>query len=140
MYKKIAEANHQYGSTLIISAQYNYIDGSFDGGVFDGNKIPFVAEHNLTFNARYIINNNWSTTAETRYTGSRHQAGDYGNVFDKLPSFTTVNAQISYQQKNWTASLRINNLTDESYASYALFDSFYPAPERNAMAKIRYEF
>lgn len=136
----ILEGAHQYNADLKLNAQYNYINGTFDGGVFDGNQIPFVAEHSLTFNAQYKINTNWLSTAEARYTGSRYQAGDYGNIFDKLPSFTTINAQLSYHQKHWVASLRINNLTDESYAGYALFDSFYPAPERNVMAKFRYDF
>lgn len=140
----ILEGSHQYTSALNLTAQYNYIDGTFDGGSFDGNAIPFVAKHNLTLNAQYKISSNWSTTAEARYTGSRFQAGDYGNSVDKLPSLTIINAHISYQQKDWSASVRINNLTDKSYAGYAAYDGFssgyYPAPERNIMAKVSYEF
>jgi len=140
----IAESRIQYSSALNMGVQYNYIDSRFDGGAFDGKEIPFVAKHNLTINAQYKISSSWSTTAEARYTGERYQAGDYGNNVDKVPALTLLNAQIRYQQKDWSASLRINNLTNETYAGYVVYNGFssgyYPAPERNVMAKIRYEF
>ncbi|MGD9390807.1 MAG: TonB-dependent receptor, partial [Thioalkalispiraceae bacterium] len=120
----ILEGTHQYSPVFNLNAQYNYIDSSFDGGPFDGNDIPFVASHNLTLNAHYKITGNWSTTAEARYTGSRYQGGDYTNSVDKLPSLTVLNAQLRYQQKNWSASLRINNLTDKDYAGYAVYNGF----------------
>lgn len=138
------EVSHQFNDKLNMNAQYSYIDGKFDGGSYDGNHIPFVAEHSLTVNAQYQITSNWLTTAEARYTGSRYHASDYDNAFEKLPSITVINAQLRYQQNNWTASLRINNLTDKTYAGNAGYNGFssyyYPAPERNIMAKLRYDF
>jgi len=136
----IIEGRHQYTPAFNFISQYNYIDGAFDGGSFDGKHIPFVAKHNLTVTAQYKINRNWSTTTEARYTSERFQAGDYSNIFNTLPSLTLLNAQLGYQEKNWSASVRINNLMDKSYAGYATFNAYYPAPERNIMAKLRYEF
>ena len=136
----ILEGTHQFTSKFNLNAQYNYIDGSFDGGSFNGNDIPFVAKQNITLNAGYKISSKWSTTAEVRRTSSRHQAADYTNSREKLPSVTIVNTQVRFQHNNWLASLKINNLTNEKYANYATFDSYYSAPERNVIAKVRYNF
>lgn len=136
----VLEGAHQFTSKFNLNAQYSYIDATFDGGSFDGNDIPFVAKQNITLNAGYKLSTKWSTTAEVRHTSSRHQAADYSNSQDKLPAVTIVNAQIRYQHENWTASLKINNLTNEKYAGYATSDSYYSAPERNVTAKVRYNF
>ena len=136
----IIEAKHQFSKKASINIQYNYIDGSFEGGAFNGKTIPFVAKHNLTLNGRYKINKNWSTYAEARYTSERYQASDYANTFELLPALTLLNLQLQYQMNNWLASLRINNISDEKYSGFATFDSYYPSPERNIMAKVKYNF
>jgi len=136
----ILDFSHKFTQQLSINTQYNYINGLLEGGSFNGKTIPFVSTNNLTVNTYYKINTNWSTYLEARYTSERYQAADYANTKDKLPELTLVNLQIKYEINNWLASLRINNLSNEKYASYATFDSYYPALERNIMAKVRYNF
>ena len=134
------EGKHKFTSAFDLNAQYSYIDGTFEGGTYDGKKIPFVATNNLTVNAHYKFSNNWSTYAEARYTSERYQASDYANTRDQLPSLTVLNIQVQHKVNNWLTSLRINNLGDKKYASYATFDGYYPAPERNLAVKVRYNF
>lgn len=138
------EGKHKFTSTFSLNAQYSYIDGTFEGGTYDGNKIPFVATDNLTVNTHYKLDSNWSTYAELRYTSERYQATDYSNSVEILPTLTLLNLQLQYKSTNWLTSLRINNITDKKYVSYAsssaFFESFYPAPDRNISLKVRYNF
>ena len=136
----ILEGGHHFTPSFSVKAQYNYIDGTFDGGSFSGNAIPFVAKQNLSASASYKISSTWTTSTDIRYISSRFQAADYSNTLDKLSEVTTINAQLRYQLRNWSAALRINNITNEKYVSYAVFNGYYTAPERNVMANVRYTF
>ena len=140
----IIDLKHQFSRKLTVRSQYNYINAKFSGGVFDNKAIPFVSEHSLTLNANYKLNSEWATYAEARYNHEKYQAGDYTNQGDVLPALTLINAQVQYKTGNWQTSLRINNLTNEKYASYITYSSFgsgyYSAPERNISAKVKYSF
>lgn len=134
------EGNQKITSKFSISAQYGYIDGKFNSGSFEGNDIPFVSKHKFTINAAYKMSKAFSGTAELNYISDRFQASDYKNEKDKLPELTLLNLHARYTKNNWLISLRLNNITNESYSGYATFDGYYPAPERNFMAKFQYNF
>jgi len=136
----IFDLKHQFTHKLTINTQYNYINGSFDGGSFDGKAIPLVSEHKLTLKAQYSLNTAWSTYAEAQYNSERYQAADYTNTNDLLPALTLLNLQLKYEKENWLASIRINNISNEKYSTYASGNGYYPSPERNVTAKVRYQF
>ena len=136
----ILDLKHKFNKKLSINTQYNYINGIFEGGSFNGKSIPFVAENNITLNANYLINSSFSTYIEAHYIGERFQAADYANTKDKIPEVTTFNLHVQYKINDWVSSIRINNLSNEKYASYVTSDGYYSAPERNISAKVRYNF
>jgi len=146
----ILEASWQLMKKLTLAGQYSFIDAKFDEGSFKGNDIPFVAENTAHLSANYKIDSNWSLFGEVQYIGDRYAAGDLTNNFEQLDGYTILNMNISYQRKNWTAGLRINNIADKKYSDFATtaFNSaifatdiaFYAAPERNFSLSVQYSY
>jgi len=149
----IFEANWQAMKKLTLAGQYSFIDAKFDNGSFKGNDIPFVAENTAHLSANYNVDSNWSLFGEVQYIGDRYAAGDLTNAFEQLDGYTILNMNVSYKRKNWTAGLRINNITDKKYSDYATTAynaaippfgatdiAFYAAPERNASLSVQYSY
>jgi len=149
----ILEGSWQATKKLTLASQYSFIDAKFDEGSFKGNDIPFVAENTAHLSASYQFNSNWRLFAEAQYIDDRFAAGDLTNNFGELDGYTILNMNISYQRKNWTADLRINNITDKKYSDFAAtaYNSaippfgatdiaFYAAPERNASLSVQYSY
>lgn len=111
-----------------------------------GDRMPGVSLHNLNASANYAVTNQWSVGLSAvahsgsflrgnennehqegaiRYTYQRLADGTLGLVAlpptqnpGKIPGYATLNFQTSYRlNKEWTASLIINNLLDKEYFS-----------------------
>jgi iron complex outermembrane receptor protein len=127
---------------LDVSAQFAYVDATFDGGSFDGKAIPFVAAQRAQLSANYGLAqwglSHWHLFGELQYTGQRYQDSDYSNTLAKLPTLTLLNLAMDYDQKDWRIGARLNNVSNKKYNSYAVYNSYYPAPERNAMLTVTY--
>ena len=149
----ILEASWQAMKKLTLAGQYTYIDAEFDEGAFKGNDIPFVADNTAHLSANYKFDSNWSLFGEVQYIGDRYGAGDLTNSFEQLDGYTILNMNINYQHKNWSAGLRINNLTDKKYSDFsataynaaippigATDIAFYAAPERNISLSVQYAY
>lgn len=134
------EGHYQATPKLTLGAQYNYTDAKFDEGNFDGNRIPFVAKNMALLTANYDLTSQWKLFAELQYISDRVQAGDFANSRDTLDGYTLANVAAHYKQKNLTISGRIQNLLGKEYSSYATFDSYYTAPERNAILSVNYAY
>ena len=136
------ESRTHLGEHLGIAAQLAYVDARFDGGSFDGNTIPFVAAQCAQVSARYGLGQHglqhWHLFGELQYTGKRYQDSDYSNSLEKLPGQTVLNLATGYEHKAWRFDARINNVSNKKYNSYAVYNSYYPAPERNAMLTVSY--
>ena len=75
---------------------------------------------------------------------SRHFVGDDANQRAKLPAYTTLDWKSRWQLGSWDVELRLANLTNRKYATYA-FDygygaSYYPANPRAGYLSARYRF
>ena len=136
------EAHTRAGEYLGLSAQFAYVDAKFDGGSFDGNAIPFVAAQRAQLAANYGLNRwgllHWHLFGELQYTGQRYQDSDYDNTLARLPALTLLNLAANYDHTTWRISARINNVANKKYNNYAVYNSYYPAPERNAMLSVTY--
>ena len=136
----ILEGRYQLTPKLSLSGQYSYTDAEFTKGIYDGNEIPFAAEHTASLIANYDINTNWGLFGELLYTGDRVQAGDFDNANEELDGYTVANIAAHYTRSNLKVSARINNLFDKEYSDYAASNGFYPAPERNASLTVQYTY
>lgn len=134
----IVEGRWRANDQLMLAADYTYTDSEIDGGSFDGNTIPFVAETVI----RTSLDWNWHPRSalyvESVYTGERYQDADYDNARDKVEAVNVVNMQLRYHRGPWKAALRVNNLGNAEYSDYATYDAYYPAPERNVMVTMGY--
>nr|WP_320135877.1 TonB-dependent receptor [uncultured Amphritea sp.] len=140
----IFELSRTLTPSLKAGATYTYTDAELTSGSFDGNKVPFVAEHTLNLFTDYQFSNNWSLFIDGQYTGSRYQDDDNTNDQHKVPEQFILNTSINYQRNNWFGSLKVNNITNEKYDGYTIYNylgsNHYPAPERNLKLTAGYRF
>jgi iron complex outermembrane receptor protein len=83
--------------------------------------------------------------AEANYTGKRYLGGDNGNLEPELDSYLLTNIALNYSLDVWTASLRLDNLFDEDYASAGFYSpwgshSFYSGDGRSIRLTAGYRF
>lgn len=133
---------------LRLGLNYAYLDAVIKTGDFAGNRVPFVAKNIAGAHLDYTVNNNWHLYLELQHTGDRVFSGDFTNALSKLEGYTAVNAQLDFNVRDWTISLRMNNLFDKACsdsgaavldpATFTTVESFYPAPNRTAWLKVNY--
>ncbi|MCX8023155.1 MAG: TonB-dependent receptor [Syntrophorhabdaceae bacterium] len=129
---------------------YSYIEAKFDGGVFDGNTIPFVPKNKFGGSAayRYIFNNhqfNLSLTASG--VDNRYVISDQENSQRKMPGYFLLDTSVVYKFKDsFTAVFAIKNILDKDYYEYAAYSpnrndvGMYPAPGRTFSLGLQYQF
>lgn len=144
----------QASDRLRLSGDYSYIDARVVEGPLDGNRVPFVARHNLRFATEYNVTARWRLYGEVQAISDRVFSGDFDRQLDTLPGYTVVNLKTDYRYDNWTFEARINNVLDKEYSDFGAratifppptftaqaVESFFPAPERNFWLSVRYDF
>ena len=122
-------------------AQYSYVDAVFRSGNFKGKRIPFVAANTFYLSSTVTIAPHWSLFAESVFTGKRFASGDDTNVGKGIPSYVIFNSSICYHNRRVDVNLRVNNILNRYYNSYASLitvgntatEYFYPAVGRTFM-------
>jgi len=127
--------------------QYTYQDPMFDGGQFDGHSIPMVPAHLLMVGTDVAWTNGLSWNLAARYTGSQYAINDTANATAKVKPYVVVDTKLAYALNcGAEVYVGVNNLFDEKYDSYVVKSAsgtnkdYYPAPERNYMAGMKYKF
>ena len=145
----IFETGTQLNEKAYISLHYSFVDAEFSEGFFQGNKIPMVAKQQLMLNGNYKLTNQFTLYGEIFIIDERVASGDYANDFQVLPGYGVTNINLDYQYKGAGVSARINNLLNKKYSDFAatafnpfpvIETGFTPAPERNFMLTVDYEF
>jgi iron complex outermembrane receptor protein len=101
-----------------------------------------IPENIYTLNATYDFLNGYTANASVVKADSTYSSFSESV---ELPSYTLINAGVSYTTDTWTASLNIKNLTDEEYfrANFPdLFGAQIVLPElpRHYQASVSYKF
>jgi len=134
--------NYQLTPHLNVGGDYSWVNARFSAGLFRGKHIPFVANQTWDLHGIWQIAEHWHGYGEVNFVGRRYPGADMANLTNPLPATTVLNANVSYDCKWLTVALRLNNITDQRYYSYAVFayDSnqlpvtyYYPAPGRSVM-------
>lgn len=131
---------------LILNGQYNDVNARFQSGINAGNRIPLVAEQTARAGILYQFTPAWSVYNEAQFTGNEFPDNDDANIGRKLGGYTVYNVNLRYQHKNLSASFRVNNIFNKYYYFYSVFqtssatDFFYPAPARNLLLTVQYDF
>jgi iron complex outermembrane receptor protein len=136
--------------SITVGAKYTFTDAEFENTVGAGDRVPLVAEHQLQLSAIYRFLSHWSLYAEALLVSDRVASGDIRNEFAFLAGYGTGNMNLRYDNGHWNINARINNILDKEYSESAgagfnpgtgnMETGFYPAPERNFMLTLGYEF
>lgn len=126
-------------------AGYTRTRAEIEGGQYDNSKIPNVPENKAVANLGYAFDMGLFVGLDTIYTGTRYLISDFGNVSVKQDDYTLVNAKVRYDWRWLTLFCNLNNLFDESYASYGGLNfagepGYYPSPEFNLLAGVSARF
>jgi Fe(3+) dicitrate transport protein len=133
-----------------VSINYNYTNGSFSssfsdsfwGSVVAGDKIPYVAPHQLHANIG-LETLNWLFTASLNYEDTvRNKAGSGAIAQDnKIPARTIVDLSLNYQVSD-SLKLFINaeNVFDKTYVAARRPYGIRPGKPRNIFAGIALNF
>lgn len=128
------------------AASYHYIDAKFRRGAHAGNEIPMVAKRKATLSL------SWDGAQVGRYTAfvnsvsSRGYALDFENRQGRVAGYATLDLAASWKPAPFEVTLRVNNVLDKRYATYAGYHEFQdttyytPAEGRAAALQLRYAF
>jgi iron complex outermembrane recepter protein len=150
-----ADASRRYGistnwdwqlmTDVAWGVEYHYIDAQFTQGANKGKALSWVAAHSGRTYLSYDINDEWQLYTEASYTGKRYLGGDNGNLEPELDSYLLTNMSLHYRKAMWTASVRLDNLFDEEYASAGFYSAwgshgFYSGDGRSIRLTAGYRF
>jgi outer membrane receptor protein involved in Fe transport len=126
-------------------AGYTYTSAEIEGGQYNNSKIPNVPENKAVANLGYTFGMGLFLGVDGIYTGTRYLISDFGNVSVKQDDYILVNAKVKYDWHWLTLFCNLNNIFDESYASYGGLNylgepGYYPSPEFNLLAGVSARF
>ena len=117
-----------------------FTDARFEGGAFDGNRLPLVPEWQLTGGANWRPIKGLQLTFEVVHVRDQVSNNDLNNAFPRN-QYVVLNAKATYRWKRVTIFAAVNNLLDRLYETYPTTTSgtsqergFNPAPGINAQA------
>lgn len=137
------EAQANLTENLSLVASYTKLDPQTtkttreaEKGKAPANVADEMASLWATYQFRGGLLNNLSVGA-----GARHTSSSYGDNTETLevPSYTLIDAMISYRIQDVRLQLNANNLTDKEYISACDFYCWY-GNRRNVIASVSYEF
>ncbi len=128
--------------SLSFFGNFTYTDVKFESGPYDGNHIQLVPQYSASFGGDFRFLKSFLLAANVNWIGKKYLDNDVQNDFDKMESYTVVNARLSYTYKGLTAYIGANNIFSEKYSEYGIVGSggvknFYPAPESNFYGGLR---
>ena len=104
--------------------------------------VPYVtASAWVTYGADWFnLYNPINISLGTKYVDKRStNSTSFGIPDGYVPSYTVVDAAVSYQAEDWKLQLNLNNLFDEVYYNKAMFLGGSPGEERNAKLMLTYQ-
>lgn len=123
--------------SLIVDTHLNYLNANFIAGAYAGNDIPAVPHYNASLGAQYQFAPHWHTRYQESYTGSSYASDDVSNNSPKTAAYWLAQWSLGYARKSWQVNFQINNLFNQRYAIYTVYDqttqanSYYPGTGRN---------
>jgi len=151
----ILEGARQWSSSIATRLSITILDAEINDGEFDGSQLPLVPERTVRLDGSYRLNPRLLFGVEIIAVDEQVFGGDFANELAKLDAYEVVNAQVSYDYKNWVLGLRVNNLLDEKYSeignqftsfgpppTFAAVNepSYFPSPERNFWLSLQANF
>ncbi len=140
------EASWKALSNLNINSHYTFLRAQFKEGENQGKNIPLVPRHLASLQSVLDLGKMGRYSAALRYVGNQYGSGDFANLHEKLPAYTTLDTQAVWNIRPVKITAKINNLTDKKYASFGGYSAFnndhyyYPANRRSFFVGAQYDF
>jgi iron complex outermembrane recepter protein len=134
------------GRSFSVEGTYTYRDTEILGGAFAGNEVPNVPRHQASVDLTWRPLEGLTLALNGIYVGERYLESDYANAFEQQDTYTVFNVKAKYTWQKYTAFLDLNNIFNEKYSSYGVLSTFpvepafYPSPEFNFFAGLRYDY
>lgn len=118
------------------NSQLNYVRARFDSGPYSGNVIPTVPAWTASEAINYQMTPHWKTTYTALYISSSYASNDVANISKKSRNYLLIMLALQYLFKHGSLGLQIDNLFDQRYARYTVYDVvthsnfYYPASGR----------
>jgi outer membrane receptor protein involved in Fe transport len=123
-----------------------YTRARFHRGVYDNNTIPMVPLNKASAGFNLGFWDNFKVIPIINYVGRRFAISDQANQTGKLDSYFTADIRMSYETQNYELFFNVNNIFNRRYVEYAVTNStgsaknYYPSPERNFSAGVKFRF
>ena len=125
---------------------WTWQDAYFKGGDYTQEKVPLVPNNKISAGMTLDFFKCLDTTISMNYIGKRFAANDLENIYPKLNSYITFDFKTEYKHKNFKVWFACRNMFGRKYNSSGGYSSskdevgYYPAPERNFLGGISFEF
>ena len=129
-----------------LGGAYTYRNSEILDGEYAGNQVPNVPWHQASLDLVWRPREDLTLAVNGIYVGERYLESDFANDFEKQDSYTLVNVKVRYNWQKYTAFLDLNNVFNEEYSAYGVLATFpvepayYPSPEFNLYAGLRYDY
>lgn len=135
---------------IFLRAGATILDASFDGGAFDGNDIPYVADNTFTFGVMYDYRDKFNILFQGRYADSRFtdsantKAENLNGTVGQIDSYTVFDLKARWQvSETVSVSAGVNNIFDESYGTQRRTGGqkgLFPGATREGYVSVKIEF
>ncbi len=134
---------------------YSLVRAEFDGGEYDGKRIPLVPEQTVSLTGRVYLWDDCFVFGGYRYQTTQWAASDFRNTgayaasrkAGRIPGFGLFHIGAEYAPtfvdwlRGFKIGLTIDNLFDKKYCDYATYGAnYWPGNGRSYMLTVRYEF
>ncbi|MFT0213870.1 TonB-dependent receptor [Pseudomonas sp. F1_0610] len=134
------EGSYDVTQRLTLLGQYSLTDARYRKGSYKGNAVGGVARHAASLMLDYALLDGFNLQLEAAYTGASYLSSDDGHTQGKEGGYTLYNLAAVYHYKNFSTKLRVNNIFNKNYNSYASVYGYYPAPKQVAELSVGYRF
>lgn len=112
------DGGYQVSKQIFIGGSLAYRDARFASGANQGKQIPLSAREIATLRGEYAIDSFRKLGLLTHWTASQYIAGDFTNQI-RMPSYGVTDLYYQHRIGKVDLSLRLQNLFDKAYYSYA---------------------
>ncbi len=120
-----------------------YTDSHFDGGAYNGNRLPLVPTWLLSGGVRLYPAQGLTWTLEAVHVDGQTVENDLNNQF-RRNDYTVLNTKLSYRWRMLTTFAAVNNLTNTRYQQFPTTDGFQvkvnPSPGVNFQVGLSAQF
>lgn len=113
-------------------------DAHFTSGTYAGQQQVLVPDWQLTGGVNLRPAAGWLWRVETIYVTGQRRFNDLPNTLSQN-TYTLVNTKLSYQWKNLTTYVAVNNLLDRLYEQFPTYNTFVAALRHNPAPGINFQ-